>query len=91
MATLFPDCVKGEAHPEQHIPDKKYSNHIHLANFIPVEKIKWSIDSFRLHKAAGPNGIKPVVLQHCGPVMLTRLTNFVQMLIPFRVCPHTMV
>ena len=47
-------------------------------SFITEQKVKWSIDSFKGEKAAGPDGIKPIVLKHCGPNMIKRLTQLLQ-------------
>ena len=43
--------------------------------FITPEKVRWSINSFDAHKAAGPDGIKIAVLREIGPNMINRLTN----------------
>ena len=45
------------------------------ASFITVEKVKLAIHSFGNLKAAGPDGLKPIVLKHFGPHALNRLTD----------------
>ena len=58
-------------------PDPKpFADYSAQVQFINVDRVRWSISSFKPHKAAGPDGIKPVVLQNCGPNFLNRLTNF---------------
>lgn len=42
-------------------------------DFITVEKVQWSIKSFSPDMAAGPDEIKPRVLQHIGSVGVSRL------------------
>ena len=44
-------------------------------NFITVEKVRWSINSFDAHKAAGLDGIKIAALREIGPITLQRLTT----------------
>ena len=45
------------------------------AAFITSERVSEAIHTFGSHKAAGPDGFKPCVLQHLGPVTVSRLTN----------------
>ena len=44
------------------------------AEFITPSKVKWALKSFGSHKSAGPNGIKPVVLQHLSETAIAYLT-----------------
>ena len=75
MNTHFPDCVKGVGHVREKLQPKNLLDNLQMAEFITEEKVKWSYSSFGPHMAAGPDGIKPVVLQNCGPVMITWITN----------------
>ena len=44
-------------------------------SYITATKVRAAIASFGAHKAAGPDGIKPVVLQHLGDSTLSRITS----------------
>ena len=75
METHFPDSEKGQAYNREPVPQKSLQENLSQTEFITVEKVKWSFSSFRPLKAAGLDGIKPIVLQNLGPVMLNRITN----------------
>ena len=58
-----------------HYPAPTASYAAELA-FVTPERVQWSINTFKPNKAAGPDGLKPVVLQHLGPKMIARITQF---------------
>ena len=78
MSTHFPGCDM-ENVPTRTIPAPRIRlEFLDEVKFITEDRVLWGIQSFKPHKAAGPDGIKPIVLQQCGPKLLTRLTNFYQ-------------
>ena len=73
MDTHFPGSTEAVASPVSSGEAMAFPYHTDL-DFISVERVKWSIQQFKPDKAAGPDGIKPIVLQQLGPKMLKRLT-----------------
>ena len=73
----FPGCLDTSIQPQN-------SNKVFIPNddgyetilpYITEEKVKLAINSFGDHKAAGPDGIQPIVLQRLGPKAVARLTH----------------
>ena len=87
MDTHFPGCdktVPPTVPPEyerqaRRVKLTEVENHPSV-QFITYDRVHWSIGTFGKLKAAGPDGLKPIALQHTGPVMQLRLVTL------FRVC-----
>ena len=75
MDTHFPGCNTEDPSPRNQLSVSQEYPPADL-DFVTVERVTWSINSFKPNKAAGPDGIKPLVLQQLGPNMLSRLTQF---------------
>ena len=73
---------------QSHFPGNKRSQLTHVlppsrrcdllddrAEFFTPEAVAEAIKSFGSHKAPGPDGIKPLILQHLGPSMLCKLAD----------------
>ena len=54
METHFPDSIKGEKYDRDLTTPKNLLQNLTQAEFITEEKVKWSFDSFRPMKSAGP-------------------------------------
>ncbi len=58
------------------------------ANFVTEEKVAKAINTFRANKSPGPDGIKPIVLQHLSAVGIKYLTKIFQVSITLRYVPR---
>ncbi|CAB4038284.1 Hypothetical predicted protein [Paramuricea clavata] len=68
---LFPGSVEQELPPAP--PRRPVPSH-RILNFLFTDaKVSKAFKSFGPYKAAGPDGIKPIMLQHVGPVTLRRI------------------
>ena len=79
MQTHFPGCKKNTQTTTPDDFDTLYERQVNDSNnFITVKKLKWSIGTFNPNKAAGPDGIKPLVMRQLGPILLERLVYLYQ-------------
>jgi ribonuclease HI len=72
--THFPGNIRYEPFPTVICPSKV----LEPIPFITVEKVTAAISMFGPHKASGLDGIKPCVLQHLPPKVISRLTTIFQ-------------
>ena len=57
---------------------------------ITPEKVLWSIKAFGPHKAAGDDGISPIMLQNCGPLFIQRLVHLYKAILFLAYTPESM-
>ena len=57
---------------------------------VTLEKVRWSIKAFGPYKAAGDDGVSPVMLQHCGPLFLQRLVTLYKAMLHLAYTPESM-
>ena len=74
LDTHFPGSVTHKIYgkpPRRSYPSYKLNSE--EFDYVSIEKIKWAIQMFGKQKAAGPDGLKPLVLQQLNRSNLTRL------------------
>jgi hypothetical protein len=83
LGLLMDKCFPGSTPYDQDEEDElhaliNYSNIVGYKepvtyDWITLEKVRRAVDSFEAHKSCGPDGIKPLMLQHLPDVMLEKL------------------
>ncbi|QQP36261.1 Uncharacterized protein FKW44_021307, partial [Caligus rogercresseyi] len=75
METHFPDCKIGVnfERPSQ-------TNNFGI-DYLNYDKVREALNSFGAHKSPGPDGLKPIILQHLGENMTCYITDLYKVIL----------
>ena len=73
MDSHFPGCDQISSLPPAHFHCTPFDVNDPGLSFISVERLRWCLATFKPLTSPGPDGIRPIILRQCGPLLLARL------------------